>query len=117
DLRLPHGFARLGSLPQREVAGVVLLVFVHIDARAVGHAREVLLRQLAVFGKLGDAEVIRAVVGLIGITLIAQYGDEMRHLLNVLGRLRQQLGMLNVQGVGIFEKRVGVLLGVLLHGD
>ena len=63
---VPGCLAWLGSFPEREVAGAVLLVFVHIHARAVFHAAEVFLRELAVLGEFGDAEVPRAVFGAVG---------------------------------------------------
>ena len=43
DLGLPLRLARFRRLPQREVAGVVLVVLVHVHPRAVVHAGEVLL--------------------------------------------------------------------------
>ncbi len=54
NLGLPALLALFRSLPQRKVAGVVLLVFVGIRApAAVGdQPRKVLLAQLAVLGKL-----------------------------------------------------------------
>ena len=115
DLRLPHGFARLRCFPQREVARIVFVVLVDIDPRSVAHAGKILLRQLAVLGKLGDAEVIRTIVGAIGVTLVHQPGDEVRHLLDVVGRIHQLLGMLDIQRVGILQKRLPILLGVFLH--
>ena len=109
--------ARFRRLPQREVAGVVLVVFVHVHPRAIVHAREVLLRELAVLGKLRDSEVVGAVVGAVGEALLLKSLDEVGHLLNVVGGVHQEFGMLDVQRVGIFQKRLLVLLGVVLDAD
>ena len=80
DLGVPALLAGFGSLPQGEVAGIVFVVFVDVDARAVGHAGEVLLAELAVRREAGDAEVVRAFVGAIGVAGADQSGDEVRHL-------------------------------------
>ena len=85
DRGLPRSFAGLGSFPESEVAGAVFFVFVDVDAGAVGHAGKIFFRELAVLGKFGDAEIIGAVVGAVGETLLHQLGDELGHLLDVLG--------------------------------
>ncbi len=63
---LPAVFAGLGRLPESEVAGGVLLVLIHIDARAVFNAFKIFFGELAVVGIAGDAEVPGAVFGLVG---------------------------------------------------
>src|SRR6478672_119160 len=41
NLTFPECFAGLRSLPQREVAGVVFLVFIHVDASAIFHSGKI----------------------------------------------------------------------------
>jgi hypothetical protein len=68
---IPVVFPGLGSLPQGEVAGRILVVFVHIHPRAVADGGEILLRQLAVLRKPGNAEIPGAVRSLISKVLAA----------------------------------------------
>ena len=117
DLGLPKRLARLRSFPQRKIASAVFVVFVHVHARAVGHAGKIFLRQLAVLRELGDPEIIRAILGAVGETLFLKPLDEMRHLLNVVGGADQKLRMLDVQGIRIFQESFLVLGGVLLDTD
>src|SRR5258708_17418437 len=58
DRCLPRGFARLRSLPEGEVAGAVLLVFVDVNARAVVHAGKVFFWKLSLLGEFGYAEIV-----------------------------------------------------------
>src|ERR1035441_5403188 len=83
--RIPRGFARLRSLPEGEVAGAVLFVLVDVDARAVGHARKIFLRELAVCGEFRDAEIVRAVVGAVSETFLYQFGNEVSYRIDVFG--------------------------------
>ena len=57
DRRVPRHLTRLGCLPQRKVACRILLVLVHVHARAVFHAAQVFLAQLAVLWKRLEPEV------------------------------------------------------------
>ena len=41
DGTLPESFVRLGRFPQSEVAGIILLVLVNIDARTIFHSGEI----------------------------------------------------------------------------
>ena len=70
DGRFPRSFAWLRGLPEREVASAVLIIFIDVDAGAILHAAEISFRKLAVLRKLGDAEVIRSVVGAVGETFV-----------------------------------------------
>ena len=72
--------AGLGGLPEREVAGGVLVVLVDVDARAVLDAFEVLLGELAVLGKARDAEVPGAVLGAVGDVLRGERSMRRDHL-------------------------------------
>ena len=64
DRRLPEMFAGLGRFPQGEVARVVLVVAIHVHARAGLHAAHVDFRKLAVRRKFRDAEIGRAFAGV-----------------------------------------------------
>src|SRR5579859_877311 len=90
DRRIPGSFAGLGSLPEREIAGAVFIVFVYVDAGAVEHAAEIALGELAVLGKFGDAEIVGAVIGPVGEVFGEELGNELRHLGNVLCRADQR---------------------------
>ena len=62
ELRVPRGLVRrLRPFPESEIARVLLLILVRIDAlaRAGDVAREIYLRELAVFGKRADAVIDR----------------------------------------------------------
>ena len=74
--RVPAGLAGLGRLPEREVADVVLLVLVGLDALADPLLRWVEPGQPAVGGPRGDAEEDRAVVGAVGVALLEERLDE-----------------------------------------
>ncbi len=52
--------AFLARLPEHEIARVVLVVFVDIHPGAGADAAEVVVRELAVFGKIGDPVIHRA---------------------------------------------------------
>src|SRR5262249_39003013 len=67
---VPGRLAGLGRLPQREVAGVALLV-ADLDAGAGGHLLGVAVAQLAVVVVLGDVEVDVARRG-VGEALVDQ---------------------------------------------
>src|SRR5262249_22636274 len=88
DAGLPLRLTRLGGLPQREVAGVIFFVFIQVNAGAVFHALEVFFRELAIRGKLGNTEVIGAVFATVGVALLDQGGDKIRHLTDVIGGSR-----------------------------
>ena len=54
------------------------------DAGAVEHAAEIFFRELAIGGKLFNAEVVRTVVGAVGDVFLDQFRHEICHLWNVL---------------------------------
>ena len=116
DGRIPGGFAGLGGLPEGEVAGGVLLVLVEIDARAVFHAAEVFLAELAVVGEGGEAEVPAAVFGLVGGAGGGQALDERDHAVDVLGGAGHLLRALDAQGVHVLKKGLLEVGRVLADG-
>ena len=68
---VPRRLARLGRLPQHEVARVFLGVVVGVDARARLHAVVIEARQLAVVGQRRDLEVDRSVAA-VGVAVAAR---------------------------------------------
>ena len=96
DLLVPENFALLGRFPQREIARVRLFVLVHVDARAGADAAEIVVRQLAIFRKRGDAEVDGA-VARVSVAARREALDGLRHFVNVLGGRRDVLGRLQPQ--------------------
>ena len=96
DRTLPERLAFFGRLPQREVAGVVFFVLVHIHTRAVFHSGEILLGKFAVSGKLGNAKVIGAVVGTVGESFFFKFSDELGHPEDVIGGASEN-GLFDVQ--------------------
>ena len=118
---LPTRFAcpvrsRLGCLPQREVAGRVLVVLVHIDARAVFDTREVLLGKFAVLRVARDAEVPRAALGLVGDVLRREPLDELDHAVDVLGGACDRFWALHAKRIHVFEERALELRAVVRDG-
>src|ERR1700721_994771 len=95
DCRVPRGFPRLRSFPEGEVAGAIFLILVDIDASTVIHAGKIFFRKLAVVGKLGDPEIIRAIFGTIGETFFHQFGNNSSMGVMVLGGAAE-IGFLNV---------------------
>src|SRR5579872_3891797 len=85
DLRFPSSLSGLGSLPERKVASAVFLILIDIDSGPIKNAGKVLLRKLAVFRELRDSEVVRTVFGAVCDAFLYQLGNELRHLLDVLG--------------------------------
>ena len=66
---IPRRFARLGRLPQHEIARIVFRVGVGVDAGARLHALVIEVGQLAVVGHRGDLEVDRAVAA-VGVPVL-----------------------------------------------
>ena len=111
DGGLPERLAFLGRLPQREIAGVGLFVFVHVHARAGQVAAEIVVRELAVSGKGGNPEVDRTVAG-VGVVPGAQALDGRHHVVDVLGGGDQALGALQPQRGAVLQERLGIDAGV-----
>src|SRR6185436_9901819 len=80
---VPHRLARLARLPQHEIAGVVLLVLVTVDARAALDPRVIEPRETAVLGKRRDLEVDRS-VALIRVPPLLERHDRLGHRRDVL---------------------------------
>jgi hypothetical protein len=94
-----------------------LLVFVDVDACAVFDAVEVFFGELAVLGEAGDAEVPGAVLGLVGDVFGCEFFDERDHLRNAGGGVLDVLGVLDAEGVEVFEEGALEFRGVLGDGD
>ena len=105
DGGVPGSFAGFWGFPESKVTGAVFVVFVKVDAGAVFHAGKIFFGEFAIGGKLGDAEIIGAVVGAVGEALLFQVGDGLRHFGDVLGGAHQS-GFLDVEGGSVFEKRL-----------
>jgi hypothetical protein len=117
--RIPMRFVWLDGFPQRKVPRRVLLILVHIHARAVFNAVEVLLGQLAVVRIARDAEVPASILGLVGDVLGGEALDQRDHLGNVFGGAGQMLGPLDGERVQIFKEgflEAGGILGDRLAG-
>ena len=112
DGRRPERFALLGRFPQGEVARVVLIVLVHVHARAAAHPAEIGVRQLAVFGEGGDAE-INGAFAIVCMSGLAQLLDGLHHVGDVLSGFDQPLRGFEAQHLAILAKRLRVLCGIL----
>ena len=75
---LPRRLARLRRLPQHEVARVLLVVLVGVDARAALDAAVIEPRELAVLGKRRDLEVDRP-VARVGVAVLLERLDHAGH--------------------------------------
>ena len=106
--RLPRGLFVFLGLPQNEVARVGLIVFVHVDAGAGANAAEIVVRKLAVLGKLRDA-VVNRTVAHISVAALFELLDGAHHIVDMIGGFDDVLGALQAQGRRVFEKRRGVL--------
>ena len=115
--------ARLGRLPQHEVADVFLLVLVGVDARARLQLIVIQPRELAIGGERRDLEIDRA-VGAIGVAVLFELVDHAGHRLQVrlVGGPRRVFNRLDAErarilakrrdvGVGVFAQRQAGLLG------
>jgi hypothetical protein len=91
DRRLPGRLARLGPLPHGEVADIVLAVFVGLDSLPHPEPFGIEAGQAAVRRPRGDPEEDRAVVRPIGVAALEQRCDQLGHLVDVLGRPRQDV--------------------------
>ena len=105
------------GLPEGEVGDVFLFVLVGGDADARAHAVAVEVRELAVGGPLGDAEVDGVVRGAVGVALLEEPPDEVEHLGDVRGGLGVVFGGLDVERADVVEKRLLVLGGELAEGQ
>ena len=91
DGRLPDRLAGLGTLPQGEVADVVLAVLVGLDPLPHPQALGVETGQPPVGRPRRDPEEDRAVVGPVGVAALEQRRDEGDDLVDVAGRPRQDV--------------------------
>src|SRR5436305_762785 len=117
DLGLPRRLVRLFSrLPQSEVARVLLLVLVRVNALAAAQtvSGEVYLRELAVLWERADAVVVRA-VGLVCVAPGFEPLDDVNHLFDVSRRARRHFGPLGPERVEVFEEGFGELRRVLVN--
>ena len=108
---------RLPRLPEREVADVLLVVFVRRAPQARALVVEVDVGELAVAGELADLEVDRAVLALVRDALLHELGDERDHLGDVVRRRGVDLRRLDVQLLQVGEERVLVRLRVVGQSD
>src|SRR5262249_53777009 len=81
-------------------------------ASAIFHAAEIFFRELAVFGKFRDAEIIGAIVSAVGEAFLFQIGDELRHFFDVVCGANERR-LFDIQRGGIFQKSLFVFGGVL----
>ena len=104
------GFARL---PESEVSGIVLAVFIDIDPRARLQAADIEVGQRPIARKARDPIVGRAVRN-VGVPIFGEPFDQRHHLEDVPRSARVMLGPFDPQRIEILEKRVDVLLGELV---
>src|SRR6185436_355452 len=109
----PRGLARPGRFPQREVARVLLRILFRVHARAVLHALEIEVRELAVVLHRGDLEVDRSVAH-VGVAVRAERGDEIGHRRDVrgIGRAGIFLDVFDAEGARVLAERGDELIGV-----
>ena len=114
ERRLPVGLAGLSGLPQREVHRM-LLVLVHLDARASLQILQVLAGELAVAAK-GLGVKVDAVAALIGQALVHQLLHQRDDLGDVLGGLGVDGGLAHAQRLDVLEVLGDKALAQLLDG-
>ena len=86
DGRIPARFVGLGSLPESEVAHVILGVVVGLHPLPYPHALRIESSQPPIVRPRGNPEEDRAVIGPIGVASIQQRLDQLDHLRDVFGR-------------------------------
>src|SRR5438876_785698 len=79
DLALPGSLTGLRRFPEREIAGVVFLVFVNIYSLPVFHTCEIFFRELAIARELCDPKIVRTIFGSVGKALLDETRNELRH--------------------------------------
>ena len=110
DLRL-----FLAGLPQSKVQRI-LLDFADSDPCAALEVIDVLSGQLAVFFEL-SCRIVDIAVSFISITLVDQRLYKVDDLRNVLGNLRMNVCLDDVERTGIFKILLDILLGYLRSSD
>ena len=115
---VPRRLARLGGLPQHEVARVLLGVVVRVHARAGLDAFVIETRQLAVRRQRRDAEVDRP-VGLVGVPARLERLDHLDHRAQVglVGGARILFHRLETHRRRVLAKRRDEPIGVLAQRD
>ena len=118
DPEVPGRLVRPGRLPEHEVAGILLVVLVAVDACAGTDPLVVELRELAVVGQGVDLEVDRAIAP-IGVTTRLERLDHLDHgaEVDLVGRPWIVLDPLQTERRRILEERVDVSIGVLAQRD
>ena len=114
----PVGLAGLGSLPDREIGGILFQIVVHAAAQLAVSALKVVkvqMAQLAVAGVRLDAEIDVAVAGHIGVAGLHQILDDTDDLADMLGGAGAHGGGLDVQTVRVLDVLGLKLAGNLLH--
>src|SRR5436190_8732431 len=117
NLALPECLTRFRCLPQCKVPRIVLLILILVDSRAVAHSRKIPFRELAVFRKRRDAEVVGAVFSLVCMPLLHEFGDKVCHFVYVLRCTHNPFRSLEIQSAAIFEKRLLKFRSVLPYAD
>ncbi len=117
DGSVPAGFSCRSCFPEGEVAGGVTLVFIDIDAGAVGHAFQIFFAELAVVREGAEAEVPVAILGAVGGVARGQLLDQMDHLGNVGGGAAEHLRPLHGEALEIVQKGLLEARGVVGDGD
>ena len=113
--RIPaHGAVGiLPRLPEREVADVLLVIFVRRAPRAGLLVVEVDVRELAVAGELAHGEIHGSVLALVGHALFDQLRDKVDHFRDMIGRGGIDFGRLDVELLQVGEERVLVRFRVV----
>ena len=111
DRGLPRRLARLGRLPQREVADVVLAVLVGLDPLPHPEALGIEPRQAPVRRPRRDPVEDRAVVGPVGVAPLEERRDQRDDLVDVAGRPRQHVRRRHPERLGVGQERGEVALG------
>ena len=110
---IPGRLPFLGRLPDDEVARVLLVVLVAVDASAALDALVIETRQLAVLGKGRNLEV-DGPVAAIGVSALFERPDRLPHRLDVLGigGARALFDDLEAERRRILAVRLDVAVGV-----
>ena len=108
---LPRRLARLGRLPEREIADVVLAVLVGLHPLPDPETLGIEAGQAPVRRPRRDPEEDRAVVGPVRVPSLEEQRDQRDDLVDVACRPRQDVRRRHPQRVGIGQERGQVALG------
>ena len=126
--RLPHGAGRairiLGGFPEREIAGVIFLVFVRVDGAAIpcgqagpaAHVLQVDARQPAI-GRQGRNRKVHRAIADVGVAALDEARDQLDHGGDILGGAGINIRAANAERIEVRQEGLDHGRGDAANGD